>query len=346
LSLGNFTPSKSQESPDPNDHEDQEVPQTLKKVAEYFGLDPELLAKTLTSRTRNIGQETIVNQLEVPAILAGRDTLAKTIYQTMFGFLVSHINQSISGGKWSKDGLSTSTFNSTSTSTSTPISILDIFGFEVFTDNGFEQLCINYTNERLQCLFNQQMILTQQKEYQQEGLTWETVAFTGNEICLEQLEKQVFPLLDEATRLTTSGDQEFVGRLKRSGQYSHLRFPKQDPPDFFTVTHFAGDVDYQTNNFTERNSDAIHPQLIDLLLTTQKPLLNTLTNEIPRKNVSSLAFKSISYQFRNNLNRLVETLKASDLHYIRCLKSNDQDQPNSFDRIRIVEQLRYPEMYL
>ena len=306
---------------------------TLDTCSKYLGLDTELTMSTLTSRSRKIAGETIVTQLTKSEIISSRDTLAKAIYGSLFKYIVKQINTTINvRDLHHKDNTS---------STSLPISILDIFGFEVFDQNGFEQLCINYTNERLQCLFNSQMIQAQQVEYQEEGLTWEPIAFSGNELCLSQLDKSLYPLLDEATSLASSDDNAFVSRLKRNNSYSHILFPKQDPPPYFTVKHFAGAVDYKVGSFTDRNIDAIHPQLLELLNTTTNPLIKTLTSYIPKKVVSSLAFKSISHQFRSSLHKLIEELKGCQLHYIRCLKPNDQDLPDHFGRSRIVEQLRY-----
>ena len=314
LYLGNFYPEMD----------------SLEYFSKNFGLDIDLVVSTLTSRSRKIGLEIIINDLSDQEIISGRDTLAKAIYGALFKYIVANVNDTIQ----SRETLKTDKYNCL------PISILDIFGFEVFTQNGFEQLCINYTNERLQCLFNSQMIQAQQLEYQEEGLTWEPIAFSGNEICLTQLDKYLYPLLDEATSLVSSDDYAFVSRLKRRNTYSHITFPKQDPPPHFTVKHFAGNVEYKVGSFTQRNSDAVHPQLIELLISTNKPFIKKLVSYIPKKVVSSLAFKSISYQFRNSLNRLIEELKGCELHYIRCLKPNDMDLADTFGRNRVVEQLR------
>ena len=323
LYLGNYT----------GEENNNEV--CLLRCHEYLGLKPELLEKGLTSRQRTIGGELIETDLARDEIIKARDSLSKSLYGALFNYIVEGINKTINP--------STPTSTSTSTPTLRPIAIaiLDIFGFEVFCDNGFEQLCINYTNERLQSLFNNEMIQAQQLEYQKEGLSWEAINFIGNDQCLRELDKYVFTLLDEATQLASSGDNTFINRLKQDATYKYLKFPKQEPAPYFTVTHFAGPVDYRVGQLTERNADAVHPQLVDLLYSSSHEFITTIANRIPKKNVSSLAFKSISYQFRNSLSNLIEGLTSCDLHYIRCLKPNDQDLANNFIRTRVVEQLRY-----
>ena len=126
-------------------------------------------------------------------------------------------------------------------------------------------MCINYTNERLQNLFNNQMINEQQLEYKREGLSWDTIKFSGNDICLEELDKSVFCLLGESTRLKTHTDIDFVNRLKRNKNYNYIYFPQIDPPNNFSIRHFAGDVTYDIGVFCDRNADAVNPELIDLL---------------------------------------------------------------------------------
>ena len=317
LSLGNYTSSLENKDA------------TLAKCASKIGIASHLLEDVLTMRQRKIGEEIINTPLSETEIISTRDTLAKALYGALFNYLVEAINKSIKCDIVDNQDSHLS------------IGLLDIFGFEVFEENGFEQLAINYTNERLQCLFNNEMIQAQQVEYQNEGLTWEPINFTGNELCLSELDNNVFPLLDEATRLASSGDKEFVNRLRQQDIYKHITFPKQDPPPYFTVCHFAGEVDYTVENFTVRNTDAIHPQLIDLLTKSTDPFIFDLTDKIPKGVISSLAFKSISSQFRTSLHNLIRQLKTSNLHYIRCLKPNDRDLPNTFNRSRIVEQLRY-----
>ena len=312
----------------------------LTKSSEALGLRLEDLTETLTSRRRKIGSDIITSNLSEIEIVASRDTLAKALYGSLFNYLVEYINKSIQYNPLDKQSIKPVPVRINIT-TPLAIGILDIFGFEVFDQNGFEQLSINYTNERLQCLFNNEMIQAQQKEYQLEGLSWESISFTGNEICLTELDNNIFPMLDEATQLASSGDKEFISRLKNNNKYDYLLFPKQDPAPYFTVKHFAGPVNYQVGTLTERNADAVHPQLIELLNTSSKPFILELATRIPKGVVSSLAFKSISYQFRQSLHNLINELKLSDLHYIRCLKPNDNDLANNFNRHRIVEQLRY-----
>ena len=221
------------------------------------------------------------------------------------------------------------------------IGILDIFGFEVFTLNSFEQLCINYTNEQLQNLFNQRMIELQQVEYLEEGLTWQPISCPSNTECLLELDQVLFPLMDEESRKAGGTDLNFIGRVKRQFSGRYLKFPRQDPPPHFTVRHFASDVTYTVGDFTHKNADRIHPNLGKLLQRSENALVQELVLLLPIQNSGTLASKSVSHQFRTELTKLLTCLQQGDIHYVRCLKPNSNDNHNQFNSIRVLEQLRY-----
>ena len=306
-------------------------------IDEFLGLEISLVKRCLEYRQLRTGHDTI--QIEIPAKEQNnlRDTLIKTIYGSVFSWIVRQINNKISTDP-SSIGLDDGKL------TGDAINILDIFGFEVFQYNSFEQLCINYTNEQLQHLFNERMIEMQQVEYQEEGLDWDPIDYQGNESCLVSLERNLFPLMDEESRRENGVDTNFIGRVKRlclTEDSCYVTFPKQDPPPFFTVRHFASEVQYTLGEFTAKNADRVHPNIIELIQNSKNSFVKNLITYIPKQPTSTLAFKSVSSQFRGDLGNLLQTLRNSDIHYVRCLKPNDTDQSDNLKPLRLLEQLKY-----
>ena len=280
-------------------------------------------------KTITVGGETIKTPLSPEDSLATCNTFSKAVYGALFKWIVEQIN---------------SATEPMDIECQHTIGILDIFGFEVFNTNGFEQFCINFANEKLQELFNDQLITAQQKEYLEEGISWSKIDFRGNEVCLQEVQQIFFPLLDEASRLQSGGDTNFASRFKRQSQKNNttcLVFPKSDPPSTFQISHFAGQVEYTVKGFCDRNVDRIHPSLTHLLRQSESRMVVELAEHIPVPEVSSLAFKSVSHQFSKGLSNLIRDLQKTDIHYIRCIKPNDNDQPSSFVNVRVSEQLRY-----
>jgi myosin-5 len=302
----------------------------LEQFCTYLSLPVDLAHDTFFVKTIQVGNEKIQKPLSQEEAIATRDTFSKAVYESMFKWIVEKIN------------VATKPPDSKIHNT---IGILDIFGFEVFQTNGFEQFCINYANEKLQGLFNDQLITAQQKEYTEEGIQWSQIDFTGNELCLTEINKYFFPLIDETSRLQSGGDNTFGSRFKReagtSGKCKTLWFPKSDPPSVFQISHFAGDVEYTIQGFCDRNVDRIHPSLSKLLETSDNRDIQVLSKHIPVPVVSSLAFKSVSKQFSQGLANLITDLRSTDIHYIRCIKPNDCDEADNFNHLRVTEQLRY-----
>lgn len=295
-------------------------------IYELLGLSATDIHSSLTVRQFTTGTDTLTLPIPTEEGCQLRDTLIKGLYNALFQWTVAKINEKISG-----DGVDATS----------QIGILDIFGFEVFTLNSFEQLCINYTNEQLQNLFNQRMIELQQVEYLEEGLTWQPISCQSNTECLLELDQVLFPLMDEESRKAGGTDLNFIGRVKRQFSGKYLKFPRQDPPPHFTVRHFASDVTYTVGDFTHKNADRIHPNLGKLLQRSENALVQELVLLLPIQNSGTLASKSVSHQFRTELTKLLTCLQQGDIHYVRCLKPNSNDNHNQFNSIRVLEQLRY-----
>ena len=301
---------------------------SLERATNLLGLETSALLDTLLIQTITVGQETFRKPRPDGETISLRHTLIKTLYAALFQWVVANINTTMKSNIDEKEQLLS-------------IGLLDIFGFEVFDTNGFEQLCINFANEQLQVLFNDQMIQSQQREYREEGITWSDVDFYGNDICLEELTSHVFPLLDDAARHTNHPDQTYARTLLAKAPFQSIQFPKQDPPPNFGISHFAGTVTYQMEGLSHSNIDRVHPNLIALLKTSRHTHIQEMIQYIPDTSVSSLAFQSVSNQFRRSLRTLLTMLSDHSIHYIRCLKPNDEDRPHEFCSERVLEQLRY-----
>ncbi|XP_042650207.1 unconventional myosin-Va-like [Tyto alba] len=293
--------------------------------------------------------ETYLKPLSRLQALDSRDALAKHMYGQVFKWMVTRVNRALR----SLEGHSTS------------IGILDIYGFEMFELNSFEQFCINYANEKLQQLFNLHVFKLEQEEYVTEEIPWVFIDFCDNQPCIELIEGRlgILDLLNEECKMPQGSDSSWAQKLYQTHlSSSHFQKPKR-PTDAFVVCHFAGKVEYQCAGFVEKNRDAVPEELVGLLRASKCALLTELLLEegggpvslqsrrssgprtagrpgrrsLPSSQKSK---KSISSQFKASLNRLMEMLGSTTPHYVRCIKPNDEKQPFVFDSRRAVEQLR------
>ena len=328
------------------------------------------LMAALTTRTIEVARgERILKKLEVEAARESRDSLAKTLYARAFDWLVAAINRRISalgsgnggsaGGEGGEHGGGEA--NATATSSATrSIGILDIYGFECFQENGFEQLCINLANERLQQQFNAQVFKGEQLEYAAEGVDWSYVEFVDNQDVLDLLEGAsassggVFPLIDEACRLPRATADDLAHTL-RSRLAAHPRFsaPRR-PPTAFAVDHYAGRVAYGTERLMEKNRDfavAEHAALLQgsgcafaaaLFAEEGGASSDAGAGENTNNASSRAAFKlnSVGAQFRRQLGGLMLALSECSPHYIRCVKPNPSSLPGALEPEYVLDQLR------
>ncbi|KAK9866994.1 hypothetical protein WJX84_009703, partial [Apatococcus fuscideae] len=305
--------------------------QALHNAAALLECDPGDLAKVLSSKVINAGGETILTALKMDAALDTRDALAKAIYAALFGHLVSCINTALAEGK-RQSQLS--------------LSILDIYGFECFQENSFEQLCINYANERLQQQFNKHLFQLEQATYQSEGIDWTTVEFEDNQECVDLIEARppknvgILSLLDEQCVFPKATDSTFCAKLRESlrknGRFSwNSRVPK----DEFTIEHYAGKVAYNCLKFLDKNRDSISPDLVGVMLGSQAPLLQLLAGELARIQERKGA-QTVGSRFRDQLRDLLQRLDETELHFVRCIKPNEKQMPAQWDAGLVLHQLR------
>lgn len=321
-----------------------ELNSNIQAISILLGLSTEDLAVTLTSRIIVARGETYTKKLTVTQANDARDAISKSIYGKLFDWIVHSINKSIQVD---------------STNIRANIGVLDIFGFECFQKNSFEQLCINYTNETLQQQFNQYIFKLEQQEYHQEKIDWSFIEFPDNKDCLDLIENKasgIFAMLDDECKLPKASDEKFANRMyKAFGANVRFTATAAQKRDFkFSINHYAGSVEYSTFTFVEKNKDELPKEASSLLCRSSNLLLSSLfLPQIPedslgpekkgRKSLlaSMASLNSVATQFKDQLLELMDTIYSTSPHYIRCLKPNDLNEPDNFHRLRITEQLRY-----
>ncbi|KAJ0014889.1 hypothetical protein Pint_20440 [Pistacia integerrima] len=299
----------------------------LKTAAELLMCDPVALEDALCKRVMITPEEVIKRSLDPQSALISRDGLAKTIYSRLFDWLVDKINSSIGQDPNSKS----------------LIGVLDIYGFESFKNNSFEQFCINFTNEKLQQHFNQHVFKMEQEEYTKEEIDWSYIEFVDNQDVLDLIEKKpggIIALLDEACMFPKSTHETFANKLYQTFK-THKRFvkPKLSRTDF-TISHYAGEVQYQSDHFLDKNKDYVVPEHQDLLSTSKCPFVAGLFPPLPEETSKSSKFSSIGSRFKVQLQQLMDTLNSTEPHYIRCVKPNNLLKPAVFENANIMQQLR------
>lgn len=323
---------------DNENHVEAVADEGLTNVAKLIGCDVGDLKQALSTRKMRVGNDNIIQKLTLSQAIDTRDALAKSIYACLFDWLVEQINKSLAVGK---------------RRTGRSISILDIYGFESFDRNSFEQFCINYANERLQQHFNRHLFKLEQEEYIQDGIDWNRVDFEDNQDCLNLFEKKplgLLSLLDEESTFPNGTDLTFANKLKQ-----HLNSNscfRGERGKAFSVCHYAGEVMYDTTGFLEKNRDLLHLDSIQLLssCTCHLPQIfasNMLTQS--EKPVVGPLYKSggadsqklsVATKFKGQLFQLMQRLETTTPHFIRCIKPNNFQSPGNYDQGLVLQQLR------
>lgn len=246
-----------------------------------------------------------------------RDALMKFVYTSVFNWLIETINKSLKGDNNVRS-----------------ISILDIYGFESFQKNGFDQLLINYANERLQQHFVRHLFKIEQEEYESEGIEWKKVEFVDNQGCLDLFEKKtggLLSILDEASNTFKATDLTFGNKVKQHHLESSLWF--NDEKGCFKVDHYAGEVNYESTGLLEKNRDTLHHDIIQLLSSSSSFCNNFLKTDLDKQTVGT--------KFKDQLFKLIQRLQNTNPHFIRCIRPNSKQLHATFDKQIILHQLRY-----
>ncbi|XP_042387106.1 myosin-17-like isoform X2 [Zingiber officinale] len=326
LHLGNVDFAKGPEI-DSSAIKDEKSRFHLNMTAQLLMCDAGSLENALIKRVMVTPEEIITRTLDPASAIVSRDGLAKTIYSRLFDWLVEKINVSIGQDPDSKH----------------LIGVLDIYGFESFKCNSFEQFCINFTNEKLQQHFNQHVFKMEQEEYTKEEIDWSYIEFVDNQDVLDLIEKKpggIIALLDEACMFPKSTHETFAQKLYQTFK-TNKRFvkPKLSRTDF-TICHYAGEVTYQANHFLDKNKDYVVAEHQDLLNASTCPFVSGLFPPLPEETSKSSKFSSIGSRFKLQLQALMETLSSMQPHYIRCVKPNNVLKPAIFENFNVIQQLR------
>ncbi|XP_078386377.1 unconventional myosin-Vc isoform X2 [Cetorhinus maximus] len=317
----------------------------LKVFSELLEIKLEEMAHGLCHRKIATTSDTVIKPMTKVQAINARDALAKHIYAHLFSCIVDHINKALqfSGKKH------------------TFIGVLDIYGFETFDVNSFEQFCINYANEKLQQQFNLHVFKLEQDEYMKEDIPWALIEFNDNQPCIDLIEAKmgILELLDEECLLPQGTEENWLQKLENNYSNKNQLFEKPRMlSKAFIILHFADKVQYECEGFLEKNRDTLYEELINVLKKSKLHLLadffqenesstGTLNANI-KVRPARPGFKSFNKQhrttvgskFRNSLHLLMETLNATTPHYVRCIKPNDSKLPFEYDSKRVVQQLR------
>lgn len=311
------------------------------KIAGLLATPPSMLEKALCFRVVGNKHGTVDKMHTVEQALYGRNAFAKAIYERLFTWIVKRINSQLEV-KVPQSG------------DSSVIGVLDIYGFEIFNNNSFEQLCINYCNEKLQQLFIELVLKQEQEEYMREGIEWVQVDYFNNKIICDLMEMKqsgVISLLDEACFLVgTVTDRHFLHAMdERYSKHGHYSSRQKEPQDKsmerdleFRIRHYAGDVTYIVTGFIDKNKDPIYQDFMRLLFNSQHALLQEQWPE-GAKAVTEVTKrpKSAGTTFKESMVSLVQKLKTKDPFYVRCIKPNETKSPMRFDEERCLHQVNY-----
>ncbi|KAG2718036.1 hypothetical protein I3760_03G202400 [Carya illinoinensis] len=326
LHLGNIEFAKGEEI-DSSVVKDKQSRHHLNVTAELLECDAKSLEDALIKRVMVTPEEVITRTLDPVAALGSRDALAKTIYSRLFDWIVDKINNSIGQDPNSKS----------------LIGVLDIYGFESFKQNSFEQFCINFTNEKLQQHFNQHVFKMEQEEYTKEEINWSYIEFVDNQDVLDLIEKKpggIIALLDEACMFPKSTHETFAQKLYQTFKNNKRFIKPKLSRTSFTISHYAGEVNYLADLFLDKNKDYVVAEHQDLLTASKCSFVASLFPPLPEESSKSSKFSSIGSRFKLQLQSLMETLSSTEPHYIRCVKPNNVLKPAIFENLNVIQQLR------
>ncbi|XP_074081220.1 myosin-3-like isoform X2 [Macrotis lagotis] len=311
------------------------------KTAYLMGLNSSDLLKALCFPRVKVGNEYVTKGQTVDQVHHAVNALSKSVYEKLFLWMVGRINQQLD--------------------TKLPrqhfIGVLDIAGFEIFEYNSLEQLCINFTNEKLQQFFNHHMFVLEQEEYKKEGIEWEFIDF-GMDLaaCIELIEKPmgIFSILEEECMFPKATDASFKNKLydQHLGKSSNFQKPKPakgKAEAHFSLVHYAGTVDYSVTGWLEKNKDPLNETVVGLYQKSSNKLLAHLyatfsavddggKKKATKKKGSS--FQTVSALFRENLNKLMSNLRTTHPHFVRCIIPNETKTPGAMEHSLVLHQLR------
>jgi len=309
-------------------------PSNAIRVGKLLGVEPRDLVDALTTKTIFAQGDSVVSRLSKDQSIDVRDAFAKGIYGRLFIWIVKKLNSAVH----KSDDIDTSS-----------IGVLDIFGFENFYVNSFEQFCINYANENLQQFFVRHIFKLEQEEYNQENISWQHIEFVDNQDALDLIAVKpmnIMALVDEESTFPKGTDQTMLAKLnKMHGTNRNYVKPRSELQASFGFNHFAGVVFYDARGFLDKNRDSFSADLMQLVHVTTNKFLRTLfAVDISMGSETRKKAPTLSAQFKRSLDSLMRTLGSCQPFFIRCVKPNELKKPRVFDRELCCRQLRYSGM--
>ncbi|XP_069962491.1 myosin heavy chain, muscle isoform X3 [Bactrocera oleae] len=313
------------------------------RVAKLFGCDTAELYKNLLKPRIKVGNEFVTQGRNVQQVTNSIGALCKGVFDRLFKWLVKKCNETLD----------------TQQKRQHFIGVLDIAGFEIFDYNGFEQLCINFTNEKLQQFFNHHMFVLEQEEYQREGIEWTFIDFGMDlQMCIELIEKPmgILSILEEESMFPKATDQTFAEKLVNTHLGKSAPFQKPKPPKpgqqaaHFAIGHYAGVVAYNITGWLEKNKDPLNDTVVDQFKKSQNKLLIEIFADHAGQSGGAEqskggrgkkggGFATVSSAYKEQLNSLMTTLRSTQPHFVRCIIPNEMKQPGLVDAHLVMHQL-------
>ncbi|XP_055702058.1 myosin heavy chain, muscle isoform X17 [Phlebotomus papatasi] len=313
------------------------------RVAKLLGCDVQDLYKNLLKPKIKVGNEFVTQGRNKDQVTNSIGALCKGIFDRLFKWLVKKCNETLD----------------TQQKRQHFIGVLDIAGFEIFDYNGFEQLCINFTNEKLQQFFNHHMFVLEQEEYKTEGIQWTFIDFGMDLLaCIELIEKPmgILSILEEESMFPKATDQTFAEKLNTNHLGKSAPFQKPKPPKpgcqaaHFAIGHYAGVVPYNITGWLEKNKDPLNDTVVDQLKKSSNKLLVEIFADHPGQSGGGEqakggrgkkggGFATVSSSYKEQLNNLMTTLRSTQPHFVRCIIPNELKQPGVIDSHLVMHQL-------
>lgn len=322
------------------DHSDQAVitdRASIGGLCQLLEVNDEEFERALLNPILRVGKETIKQSRDVAQVTYSIESLCRTLYERLFTWLVDRLNRGLrapkSGSEQQKHFF---------------IGVLDIAGFEIFDKNSFEQLCINYTNEKLQQFYNHHMFVQEQEEYKREHVEWSFTDF-GLDLqpTIDLLERNnpvgVFACLDEDCIVPKANDRSFTDKLiqlckNKTDRLEPLRFGSG-----FAIQHYAGRVEYNTEGWLDKNKDPVNDSLLKILSTSTDKLVSELSSMLDEGRgavVKKGLFRTVAQRHRESLSSLMQQLHATNPHFVRCIVPNKNKSAGVLDAKLVLDQLK------
>ncbi|XP_057653581.1 myosin heavy chain, muscle isoform X38 [Diorhabda carinulata] len=311
------------------------------RVGKLLGVEAAALYQAFVKPRIKVGNEFVTQGRNVSQVSYSVGAMSKAMFDRLFKFLVKKCNETLD----------------TKQKRQHFIGVLDIAGFEIFDYNGFEQLCINFTNEKLQQFFNHHMFVLEQEEYTREGITWQFIDF-GMDLaaCIELIEKPmgILSILEEESMFPKATDKTFEEKLNTNHLGKSPNFQKPKPPKpgqqaaHFTLGHYAGNVPYNITGWLEKNKDPLNDTVVDLFKKGSNNLVVEIFADHPGQSGGAAekgrgkkggGFATVSSAYREQLNNLMTTLRSTQPHFVRCIIPNEMKQPGVIDSHLVMHQL-------